>query len=289
MASPAIRRRRLAAALRAITEGTGKTADQVARALGWSPSKMTRYELARTGLRLPDVVRLLDYYGIAGDRRDELLQLAQDAAGKGWWEASRDELPADFQLYIGFEDEAASLAIWHHDLVPGLLQSGPYARHIIANYGVIEPMPPRLIERLVQVRMRRQHVLTRETPVRLSAVLDESILYRRIGDEHVMHDQLSHLAALADWPNITIRVLPLGAQHMVIGPAFVICQFDSPAGAPLPDLVGSEHLTSIVFVADKKEAYVHRLAFQALETDSLKPAESRALILDTAAARWPKP
>jgi transcriptional regulator with XRE-family HTH domain len=158
MASPAVRRRRLAAELRTIREATGDSADQVARALGWSPSKMTRYELARTGLRLSDVVRLLDHYGVGGDRREYPLQLAADAAGKGWWEAYGEELPGDVQLYIGFEDEADAIALWHADLVPGLLQTGAYTRHIIANYGAIEPMPPGLIERLVQVRIRRQQV-----------------------------------------------------------------------------------------------------------------------------------
>jgi transcriptional regulator with XRE-family HTH domain len=66
IASPVVRRRRLAAELRAIRERAGESCDQVARALRWSPSKITRYELARTGLRPRDVVTLLDHYGIAG-------------------------------------------------------------------------------------------------------------------------------------------------------------------------------------------------------------------------------
>ena len=64
--SPTVRRRRLAAELRGIRESKGKSGDAVAAALKWSPSKISRYERARTGLRPREVERLLDYYGITG-------------------------------------------------------------------------------------------------------------------------------------------------------------------------------------------------------------------------------
>lgn len=64
--SPTVRRRRLAAELRAIRESTGKSGDVVAAALRWSPSKISRYELARTGPQLNEVEKLLDYYQVGG-------------------------------------------------------------------------------------------------------------------------------------------------------------------------------------------------------------------------------
>src|ERR1700676_1639582 len=89
-ASPTVRRRRLAAELREIRESKGKSGEAVAAALKWSPSKISRYERARTGLRPRDVERLLDYYQIAGPRRALLLELAEDAAQKGWREELAD-------------------------------------------------------------------------------------------------------------------------------------------------------------------------------------------------------
>jgi len=77
-ASPTVRRRRLAAELRGIREDKGKSGDSVAAALRWSPSKVSRYERARTGLRPQEVARLLDYYQITGPRRALLLR-----AGRG--------------------------------------------------------------------------------------------------------------------------------------------------------------------------------------------------------------
>src|SRR6266436_7541992 len=93
-ASPTVRRRRLAAELRGIREHKGKSGDAVAAALRWSPSKISRYERARTGLQPREVRRLLDYYEITGSRRALLLELAEDAAQKGWWEEFSDSLSA---------------------------------------------------------------------------------------------------------------------------------------------------------------------------------------------------
>src|SRR6266496_3108377 len=131
--SPTVRRRRLAAELRRIRESKGKSGDAVAAALKWSPSKISRYERARTGLRPREVERLLDYYQITGPRRALLLGLAEDAAQKGWWEEFSDTLSEDYQQFIGLEHEASSINIWHVDVVAGLLQTEGYARHIISS------------------------------------------------------------------------------------------------------------------------------------------------------------
>src|SRR3984885_16210772 len=104
---PTARRPRLAAELRGIRESRGKSGDVVAAALRWSPSKISRYELARTGLKPREVERLLDYYQITGSRRDLLVALAEDAAQKGWWEEFADSLSADDKQFIGLENEAS--------------------------------------------------------------------------------------------------------------------------------------------------------------------------------------
>ena len=284
--SPTVRRRRLAAELREIRESKGKSGDAVAAALNWSPSKISRYERARTGLQPREVERLLDYYEITGARRTLLLALAKDAAQKGWWEEFADELSADYQQFIGLEHEASSIAIWHVDVVPGLLQTQAYARHIISSYNRVDPRAPRMVERMVKVRMRRQQVLNREPELQLSVVLDESVLKRLIGDELVMYEQLQRLVREADRPNLTLQVLPLDAQHTVFGESFVIFSFGSDEEAMLQDVVSTEHLSHDYSVEGERDTYLHRIAFQMLAGTSLDPAASRALILQTAEAYW---
>ena len=284
-ASPMVRRRRLAAELRGIRESKGKSGDAVASALKWSPSKISRYERARTGLRPGEVERLLDYYQVTGPRRALLLGLAEDAAQKGWWEEFADSLSEDYQQFIGLEHEATSIAIWHVDVVAGLLQTEAYARHIIGSYSRVEPVAPGLIGRMVKVRMRRQQVLDRDG-LQLSVVLDESVLKRRIGDESVMYEQLQHLAREADRPNLTLRILPLSAEHIVFGESFAVFGFRDESDEILHDVVITEQLRSSVIVEGERETYLHRIAFQTLCDASLDPEESRALILQTAQSCW---
>ena len=283
--SPTVRRRRLAAELRGIRESKGKSGDTVAAALKWSPSKISRYERARTGLRPREVERLLDYYEITGPRRELLLGLAEDAAQKGWWEEYSDSLSDDYKQFIGLEHEATSMAIWHVDVVTGLLQTEEYARHIIGSYSQVEPVAPGMIGRLVRVRMRRQQVLSRDG-LQLSVVLDESVLKRRIGDNAVMYDQLQRLVKEADRPNLTLQVLPLDAQHSVFGESFVIFSFGQDADAMLQDVVSTEHLRSGFTLEGERDTYLHRIAFQMLSEASLDPVASRALILKTAESYW---
>src|SRR6516164_2541806 len=283
--SPTVRRRRLAAELRGVRESKGKSGDTVAAALKWSPSKISRYERARTGLRPREVERLLDYYEISGPRRESLLALAEDAARKGWWEEFAGSLSDDYQQFIGLEHEATYMGIWHVDVVTGLLQTEAYARHIIGSYSRVEPVAPGMIGRLVRVRLRRQQVLNREG-LQLSVVLDESVLKRRIGDDSVMYDQLQRLAREADRPNLTLQILPLDAQHTVFGESFVIFGFGADSDAMLQDVVSTEHLRSGFTVEGERETYLHRIAFQTLSDASLDAAASRELILETAESHW---
>jgi transcriptional regulator with XRE-family HTH domain len=282
--SPTVRRLRLAAELREIRESKGKSGDAVAAALRWSPSKISRYERARTGLQPKEVERLLDYYQITGSRRALLLELAQDASHKGWWEEYGDGLSADYQQFIGLEQEASSIAIWQVDVVTGLLQTEGYARHIISSYTRVEPIPPGMVDRLVKVRMRRQQVLDRG--VAMSVVLDESVLKRRVGDESVMYEQLQRLARDADRPDLTLQILPLDVQHIIFGASFVIFSFGPHSEAMLHDVVSAEHLRGGFSVEGERDTYLHRIAFQMLVDNSLDPAASKALILETAEKHW---
>jgi transcriptional regulator with XRE-family HTH domain len=283
--SPTVRRLRLAAELREIRESKGKSGESVAKALTWSPSKISRYERAKTGLRPQEVERLLDYYQITGQRRALLLALAEDAAQKGWWEEFGDILSDDYQQFIGLEHEATSIAIWHVDVVTGLLQTEAYARQVISSYSRIEPIAPGMIGRMVRVRMRRQQVLDREG-LQLSIVLDESVLKRRIGSDVVMHEQLQRLVREAERPNLTLRILPLDAQHTVVGESFVIFGFGEDSDAMLQDVVSTEHMRSGFTVEAERDTYLHRIAFDTISDTALDPAASRALILETAQSHW---
>lgn len=283
--SPTVRRRRLAAELRRLRETKGRSGEAVARALHWSPSKVSRYERAKTGLRPTEVKLLLDYYGVTGEHRDMLLALAEDASQRGWWEEHADTLSEHYQQFIGLEHEATSVAIWHVDVVAGLLQTEAYARHIIASYDRVEPTAPSQVRRLVQVRLRRQQLLDRAA-LQASVVLDESVLFRRIGSDLVMYEQLQHLAKECDRPNLTLQVLPLDGQRTVIGESFVLFGFRTDDDAVHQDVVATEQMCSGSILEGERETHLHRVAFRALTEAALSPADTKRLILETAESRW---
>ena len=96
----------------------------------------------------------------------------------------------------------------------------------------------------------------------------------------------ARLAQEADRPNVTLRVLPLDAQHTVFGESFVIFRFGQDDSAVLQDVVSTEHLRNDFSLEGERETYLHRIAFQMIADASLDPAESKALILKTAESHW---
>jgi transcriptional regulator with XRE-family HTH domain len=284
--SPTVRRRRLAAELRRLRAGTGRTAEEVGQVLGWSKAKISRYELAQGGLKPADVARLLDFYGVRGSHREQLLALAEEATHRGWWEAYNDVLTEGHLEYIGLEAEATSILEWQINVVPGLLQTEQYARNVLSAYQEVAIISPRAIERRVETRFIRQQLLTRDEPLEYAALLDESVLYRQRGDQSAMCAQLQRLADVSRLPNVTIRILPLKRDHGLAVDSFSIFQFGKAHETMLHDVVSLEHVSNELHVEGDTDTHQFRLAFNHLSEESLSTQESRELILTTSRRVW---
>jgi transcriptional regulator with XRE-family HTH domain len=286
--SPTVRRRRLAAELRRLRGARKGSA--VAEALGWSPAKISRYELGRTNFPLDELGKLLDFYRVPKPRRAQLLALAEEANLRGWWEDYADVLNQEYMEFIALEAEASSIGHWEGIVVPGLLQTEEYARQLNIGYQSAVPTPPRVLERLVRVRMIRQKLLARAQPPQLSAVIEESVLLRRIGDRDVMNAQLKHLAEVAELPNVEVRVLPLDRDTPLVADSFVIFGFgDRLTGdvGELADVVSTESLKSELYVeGEETDTYMYRLVLERMKDASLSVEDSRRLILHTADRLW---
>jgi len=280
-ASPTVRRRRIAAELSRLRGD--RRAATVAKALGWSMAKISRYELGRTGYPPDEVAKLLDYYEVPEPRRGKLIALAEDANKRGWWEEFADAISREYGEYIGLEAEAETSVSWTITVIPGLLQTEDYARESNAFFKSVVTVPPAVMERRVAVRIKRQQVLTdRNPPLDLSVVIDESALLRPVGGPAVMQAQLRHLAVAAEWPNVRLQVLPLSSGSPPPAP-FQVFGFSAVDGASqLGDVVSIEGLTNHLLVEGETDSYLYRLLFQGLAEKSLSPEESRQLILQLA-------
>jgi hypothetical protein len=278
--SPTVRRRRLAAELRRLRGN--RTGGQVSRGIGWSPTKISRAESGHESIPPSEVEKLLDFYGVKDPLRGRLLELAEDATQRGWWDDYADAVTPEYLEFIGLEAEAVSSLQWQADVIPGLFQTEDYARHIREAYRTVDPTtPPSVSDRFVQVRMLRQERLTHEPVLQLSIVLDEAVLLRRVGDRGVMRAQLERLAEVADLPNVDLRVMPLDRDIALLGGSFVIMSFGSRStaeAANLGDVVSTENLNTELYIEGETDTYLYRLFFQAVAQASLSPGESRDLI-----------
>jgi hypothetical protein len=285
--SPPVRRRQLAAELRRLRGH--RSGSEVARGVGWSTTKISRAESGREGIPPEEVGKLLDFYEIADPRRSQLLSLAVDAAQRGWWEDYADILGPGYREFIGLEAEATSVSNWQPEVIPGLLQTDDYARELSRAYQRIVPTTtPGEIERVVQVRMIRQRRLTHEPTLRLSVVLDEAVLLRKIGSDELMRAQLARLASASELPNVDLRVLPLRQDASLVMTPFLIMSFSSVAASGvtrLADIVSTETLEGEL-VDEEPDTHLYRLFFQAFTQSALSPGDSRQLISSTMERVW---
>jgi len=285
-ASPTARRRRLAAELRRLRERADLVGDQVAERMGWSTSKVSRIENARTAPRPAEIKKLLLLYGIEGEHAEQLMALAQEANRKGWWEGYSGALPDAHSEYIGLEAEATCSRHWAPEFVTGLVQTPDYARALIESHArAIAPVPPGEIQGRVEARMIRQKLLERDPPFELDLIFDESVLLRRIGSSTIMLGQLGHLLAISELPTVRLRILPLDGPHAIITGGFILLQFGKVHQVGYHDVAYLEHLTGAENFEEEKLTYRYQLAFERLAEQALSPARSRDLIVQTR-PRW---
>lgn len=286
-ASQTIRRRRLAAELRRLRERADLTGDQAAEILGWSGSKISRIETNRIGVKKNDLSKLFDLYQVDASHREELQALLHEPSSSSWLDSVTAGFPADYAKYLYAEAEASAARIWDPMIVPGLLQTDSYSRALLAGYRALFKLPPGDAERRVEIRQLRQgQLLTRDPLLTLSVIIDESVLYRRIGDKSVMHEQLLRLEEASALPNVNLRVLPLEDAHTIVTGAFSYLHFDPVHDVPLGNMVEVEHLTGSYYLDDEEQTFRYHEIFEALAAGSASQDRSQQMVSRAARERW---
>ena len=243
-AGPTVQRLVLGGHLRRLREQAHITTEQAAGVIRGSHSKISRMEHGRVGFKERDIADLLTMYGVTdADEREALLKLARESNTPGWWQGYADILPHWVEPYFGLEAAASFIRNYELQFVPGLLQTQGYALSLIRLGNA--PTEEDVLRR-AEARMSRQDILSRETPPRVWAVVDEGALRRPIGGAKVMREQLKHLIDMCDHPAVTLQVLPFQvASHPAMGGPFTILRFSEP---DLRDVVYIEQLTSALYL-----------------------------------------
>lgn len=201
------------------------------------------------------------------------MALAKCAKQQGWWGPFSDSIPADMNLLLTLEDEAVREDHFSCMYVPGLLQTRGYSTAIQQANEM--RLVPEEVERLVDIRMKRQEILARDRPPHLWAILDESVIRRVVGSPTIMREQLGQLLKANESLGVTLQVLPFskGAHAAALG-SFVILGGTEPS----LDVVYVDLHVGSVFMEKDHELDRYRLAFDYLRAQALDMAASSALI-----------
>jgi transcriptional regulator with XRE-family HTH domain len=268
---PIVLRILLGTQLRRLREAKGITAQQAARTIRGSESKISRIELGRNAVREVDIGDLLTLYGVTDTaKREQLLSLASQANQPGWWHRYQDILPTWFQAYIGLEESAESIRSYDAQYIPGLLQTEDYASTVLA----LGDFSPEEAERLVYLRKERQRRFE-AGGLRLWAIIDEVALRRLVGSVSLMRAQLEHLSDLSERPGFTLQITPFPAGSHTAPGSFSILRF---AAADLPDVVYLEQLTSAMYLDKRSDVDRYTEALDRLSAKSATPSESRKIL-----------
>jgi hypothetical protein len=130
----------------------------------------------------------------------------------------------------------------------------------------------------VEVRLRRQQLLDRDSPPRYRVLIDEAVLHRPTGGPEVMVTQIDKILELTGEGKLTAQIVPFGAGAIASQDSnFVLLEF------------GDSGLSSVVFIESlvnnqilEKQADVERYreAIEHLRDSALTPRESRNRMIE---------
>ncbi|MFI1165302.1 helix-turn-helix domain-containing protein [Streptomyces sp. NPDC020801] len=267
------RRRQLGAMLRKLRATKGMTLEEAGRLVGVSKATVSRYETQSGPVKWIIVDALCREYGATDSEREAVVKFAKDAKQQGWWSSFADSIPESMNLLLTLEDEAVREDHFSCVYVPGLLQTRAYSTALQRANEI--PLAPGEIERLVDIRMKRQEILARPKPPRLWAILDESVIRRVVGSPETMKEQLGRLLEANESPHITLQVLPFskGAHSAALGSFVVIGGNESAL-----DVVYVDFHAGSLFLEKDEELERYRLAFEYLRAQALDMEASSTLI-----------
>jgi transcriptional regulator with XRE-family HTH domain len=196
--------------LEALRVRAGLTQKQVVELFGGSQPKLVNIESGISSLNPNDLQRLLDIYDADAASRELCEYHAKP--GRKWSRRNQLRSRFDGEMRNVIDLESSANTLWQHRsmVIPGLLQTEAYMRHLSRAYR--PSLSPEQIDKDAEDRLDRQRVLDKPDQ-RFWFVIDEAALRRMAnmdGDSAIMREQIEHLVEAIDRPNIEVQAVPFG-------------------------------------------------------------------------------
>ncbi|MHA4774582.1 helix-turn-helix domain-containing protein [Streptomyces sp. MSC1_001] len=254
--------RTFGAVVQALREHAGLSRTEFGTLIRFSKHTVESVELGR---RMPDEVfveRGEQATGNTGALRKSAQHLSRGEPGLAAW----------FRRWARLERVAVSLCTYECRLVPGLLQSEPYARAVFE--GTIPLVPDEQVEVLVAARLERQKMLRERPTVPFSFIVEEHVFRRRFGDVERVRESLDYVLAQAALRNVTLQIIPqeAGLHACLDGPVQLL---ETPEGRRLGYSEGQQNGR---LIGDPKEVSLLQQRYDTLRSQALNHKESRGLL-----------
>jgi transcriptional regulator with XRE-family HTH domain len=242
-----------------------------AKSLGCSAGKLVYWESGRNRQQ-EDVVRaLLGLYRVPAPDIERIVRLANQSDDGDWWAPFSDVVPDWLRTYVGLEALACAEFVYEDKLINGLLQTKDYATALLDNNLKV---PIGDVNRVVDLRLARQELLTDSVRLQVHVVLEEAVLLRPVGGSAVFAEQLRHLLESAERDNVTVQIMPFEVPvHDGLDGRFILLHFDEARSIGYiesPD--GARYVQEV----DQIQAYTMRAT--RIANSALDEAASRELI-----------
>ncbi|GAA4225649.1 helix-turn-helix transcriptional regulator [Actinomadura meridiana] len=282
MSSPYIQRLRLAAELRALREDRGLMADELAKLIHYSRTKISRLENANGRPDVGDVVRILDALGMPEDQWSRIVRLATAASKKGWWDAYGESMGPRQRLYADIESGADTIREYNDTTIPGLLQTPDFSSAMAEVKRVEGPLSFEP-SKMTKARQRRQEAVLRQGGPTYTVILDEVVLRRVNVPVDVMAAQVRYITDLTtSFPNLNLHILPVDAyieRIPIPQAAFSLHTFPDPAD---PAMVMIETSSDDLPRTGTREVTQHVMRYQLLSKAVLSSEDSFKCLTEAA-------
>lgn len=211
---PRAQRIRLGAELRRLRLLAGMSGREVAHHLNIGQASVSRIENGQAVPSLPQVNAWVEAVRASPEQRETLIALTEAALNEveSWRVRQRAGLPSMQADVQSLEATAYVHRCFQPSLIPGLLQTAEYARHV---FTLVDVLGDGDYSGAVAGRLERQKILYQEDH-RFEFLITEAALKLRICPQRVMDAQLAHIGSVATLSNVKVGVIPLDVDARAI-------------------------------------------------------------------------